>query len=107
MEKSSNKKKRLMKRKGPLAGTITRTTAHLREKRPLILGLLDAVGHQPFHGFGAVLVELTEVGGQVAPPHHVDDLKGGTDGGETLRYGSIATQKVTCVDSSACRLAQG
>lgn len=55
--------------------SITRTTAHLREERPLILGLLDAVGHQPFHGFGAVLVELTEVGGQVAPPHHVDNLK--------------------------------
>lgn len=71
--------------------SITGTTAHLREKRPLILGLLDAVGHQPFHGFGAVLVELAEVGGQVAPPHHVDDLKGGTDGGETLRYRSIVT----------------
>lgn len=61
--------------------SITRTTAHLREERPLILGLLDAVGHQPFHGFGAVLVELTEVGGQIAPPHHVDNLKGGTDCG--------------------------
>lgn len=52
-------------------------TAHLREERPLILGLLDAVGHQPFHGFGAVLVELAEVRGQIAPPHHVDNLKGG------------------------------
>lgn len=61
--------------------SITRSTAHLREERPLILGLLDAVGHQPFHGFGAVLVELTEVGGQIAPPHHVDNLKGGTDCG--------------------------
>lgn len=28
---------------------------------PLILGLLDAVSHQPFHGFGAVLIELAEV----------------------------------------------
>lgn len=55
--------------------SISGTRAHLREERPLILGLLDAVGHQPFHGFGAVLVELAEVGGQVAPPHHVDDLK--------------------------------
>lgn len=51
------------------------TMAHLRKQRPLVLGLLDAVGHQPFHGFGAVLVELAEVRGQVAPPHHVDNLK--------------------------------
>lgn len=61
--------------------SITGTTAHLREERPLILGLLDAVGHQPFHGFGAVLVELAEVGGQIAPSHHVDDLKRGADRG--------------------------
>ena len=50
--------------------------AHLREERPLILGLLDAVGHQPLHGFGAVLVELTEVWGQIASSHHVDNLPG-------------------------------
>lgn len=61
--------------------SISGATAHLREERPLILGLLDAVGHQPFHGFGAVLVELAEVWGQIAPPHHVDDLKGGADRG--------------------------
>lgn len=46
----------------------------LREERPLILGLLDAVSHQPFHGFGAVLVELTEVWGQIASSHHEDYL---------------------------------
>lgn len=56
--------------------------AHLGEERPLVLGLLDAVGHQPFHGFGAVLVEFTEVRGQIASSHHVDNLQGGgvTDG---------------------------
>lgn len=61
--------------------STARTTAHLREEGPLVLRLLDAVGHQPFHGFGAVLEELTEVGGQIAPPHHVDNLKRGTDCG--------------------------
>lgn len=56
------------------------TQAHLREERPLVLGLLDAVGHQPFHGFGAVLVELTEVWRQIASSHHVDDLREGRGG---------------------------
>lgn len=74
--------------------SISGTTAHLREERPLILGLLDAVGHQPFHGFGAALVELAEVGGQIAPPHHVDDLKGGADRGSKFRCPSIVTQQV-------------
>lgn len=50
--------------------------AHLREERPLVLGLLDAVGHQPFHGFGAVFIQFTEVWGQIAPSHHVDYLRG-------------------------------
>lgn len=35
--------------------------AHLWKEWPLILGLLGAVSHQPFHGFGAVLIELAEV----------------------------------------------
>lgn len=50
-------------------------SAHLWEKRPLVLGFLDAVGHQPFHGFGAVLVELTEVWRQIASSHHEDNLR--------------------------------
>lgn len=35
--------------------------AHLWKEWPLILGLLGAVSHQPFHGFGAVFIELAEV----------------------------------------------
>lgn len=54
----------------------SKTLSHLREEGPLVLGLLDAVGHQPFHGLGAVLVELAEVWGQIASSHHEDDLPG-------------------------------
>lgn len=78
-KKKQKKQPSPLKEESSWDSSSSRTRAHLREKRPLILGLLDAVGHQPFHGFGAVLVELTKVRGQIAPPHHVDDLKGGTD----------------------------
>lgn len=55
----------------------SRAVSHLREERPLVLGLLDAVGHQPLHGLGTVLVELAEVWRQIASSHHEDDLTGG------------------------------
>ena len=56
---------------------VNESCVHLREERPLVLELLDAVGHQPFHGFGAGLVELTQVWGQVSSSHHEDNLRGG------------------------------
>jgi len=51
------------------------TAPHLREEGPLVFGLLDAVDHQPFHGFGAVFIELAEVRGQIASSHHEDNLR--------------------------------
>lgn len=47
---------------------------HLREKRPLVLGLLDTVSHQSLHGFRTTLIELTEVWRQISPTNHVNDL---------------------------------
>lgn len=44
-----------------LWSTTAMRVAHLWKEWPLILGLLGAVSHQPFHGFGAVLIELAEV----------------------------------------------
>ena len=48
--------------------------AHLWEEGPLVLGLLDAVGHQPLHGFGGALIQLAEVGRHVSPADHEDNL---------------------------------
>lgn len=49
--------------------------AHLRKQRPVVFGLLDAVGDESLHGFGTALVEFTEVRGQIASPNHKDDLQ--------------------------------
>lgn len=63
---------------------------HLGEERPLVFGLLDAVGHQPLHGFGAVFIELAEVWGQIASSHHEDDLRGRESQSAASRY-SVGT----------------
>lgn len=60
-----------------LMSAFTKTAVHLWEERPLILGLLDAVSHQPFHGLGAVLIELAKIWGQTASSHHKYNLRGG------------------------------
>lgn len=77
--------------------------AHLGEERPLVLGLLDAVGHQPFHGFGAVLVEFTEVRGQIASSHHVDNLPGRRGGSHRwqIRLLYIFSATATATDTTA------
>lgn len=48
--------------------------AHLGEEWPLLFHLLHTVSHKSLHGFGAVLVELTKIGGGITSTHHEDDL---------------------------------
>lgn len=55
---------------------FTKRVVHLWEEWPLILGLLYAVSHQPFHGLGAVLIQLAEIWGQIASSHLEYNLKG-------------------------------
>lgn len=48
--------------------------SHLREERPLLSLLLQAVSHQPLHGLWTVAADLAEVRGQVTSSHHEYDL---------------------------------
>lgn len=87
---------------------MSRRLAHLGEERPLVLGLLDAVGHQPFHGFGAVLVEFTEVRGQIASTHHEDNLQGRgrgvTDGRLAFCFHKLYIFSATATDTRPVHL---
>lgn len=85
-----------------LKSAIAERVAHLREERPLILGFLDAVGHQPFHGFGAVLVELAEVRGQIASSHHEDNLKGGSHRQTADETEAVCRTSSSTIDPSQC-----
>lgn len=59
-----------------MMSAFTKRVAHLREEWPLVLGFLDAVSNQPFHGLWAVLIELAEIWGQIASSHHEYNLTG-------------------------------
>lgn len=48
---------------------------YLGEQRSLLPLFLQAVSHQPLHGFGTVAANLAEVWREVAPPHHEDYLQ--------------------------------
>lgn len=48
---------------------------YLREQRSLLSFLLQAVSHEPLHGFGAVTAHFAQVRGEVTSAHHEDDLQ--------------------------------
>lgn len=49
---------------------------YLGEQGSLLPLFLQAVSHQPLHGFGTVAANLAEVWREVAPAHHEDYLQG-------------------------------
>lgn len=47
---------------------------HLWEQRSFFPHFLQTICYEPLHGFGAVLVQLAEVWGSIAPANHENDL---------------------------------
>lgn len=48
---------------------------YLREQRPFLSFLLQAVSHESLHSFGAVAAHFAQVRGEVTSAHHEDDLQ--------------------------------